>query len=182
MLPADGAPRKPWSARPPGAALTVPGRGRSVEPGEGVRETARRQPRAMLGLVEVWDMTTPTTVRGYAVRARSTDTFGRLLCSARDQHLVVDGPVENGCPGEAITPGELFLAGVASCGVELVQVLAAEQQIPLQGVSVAVEGVVDRSRPVRQDVTLFNTVRLRFELTGVSEEQGRQLIERFKRR
>lgn len=127
-------------------------------------------------------MATPTNVRRYSVQARSTDTFGRLLCSARDQHLVVDGPVENGCPGEAITPGELFLGGVASCGVELVQVLAAEQQLPLRGVSVSVEGVVDRGRPVRPDVTLFNTVRLRFHLVGVSAEQGAELIERFKRR
>ena len=55
-------------------------------------------------------------IRTYAVRARSTDTFGRVLCSARDQHLVVDGPVQNGCPGEAIGPAELFLGGVATCG------------------------------------------------------------------
>ena len=29
----------------------------------------------------------PTAARRYAVRAQSTDTFGRVLCSARDQHL-----------------------------------------------------------------------------------------------
>ena len=60
------------------------------------------------------------------MQARSTDTFGRVLLSARDQHFVVDGPVQNGCPGEAVTPGEIFLAGVAACGVELVQVFARE--------------------------------------------------------
>ena len=58
-------------------------------------------------------------IRSYSVKARSTDTFGRVLCNARDQHLVVDGPVQNGCPGEALGPAELFLAGVAGCGVEL---------------------------------------------------------------
>ena len=63
-------------------------------------------------------------VRRYGVSARSTDTFGRVLWSCRDQHFVADGPVWNGCPGEAVTPGELFLAGVATCGVELLQVLA----------------------------------------------------------
>ena len=62
-------------------------------------------------------------VRDYQVEARSTDTFGRVLVSSRDQHLVVDGPVQNGCPGEAINPAELFLSGVAACGVERVQVL-----------------------------------------------------------
>ena len=63
----------------------------------------------------------------YEVQARSTETFGRGLCSARNHHFVVDGPVQNGCPGEAITPAELFLAGVAACGVELVQVIARER-------------------------------------------------------
>src|SRR5258708_4818273 len=67
---------------------------------------------------------TQAEVRRYKTGARSTETFGRVLVSARDQHLIVDGPVQNGCPGEAITPAELFLSGVAACGVELIQVLA----------------------------------------------------------
>ena len=50
---------------------------------------------------------------------------------ASDQDFVVDGPVQNGCPGEAITPGEIFLAGVA-CGVELLQVTARVQNVPLR--------------------------------------------------
>jgi hypothetical protein len=45
-------------------------------------------------------------VRQYELQARSTETFGRVLCSARTHHFVVDGPVQNGCPGEAITPGD----------------------------------------------------------------------------
>src|SRR5215210_5733448 len=79
-------------------------------------------------------------IREYTAQARSTETFGRVLCNARDQHFVVDGPVQNGCPGEAITPAEVFLAGVAACGVELVQVLAKQSEIPLQAVRVAIEG------------------------------------------
>jgi uncharacterized OsmC-like protein len=123
-----------------------------------------------------------TDVRRYAAQARSTETFGRVLCSARDQHFVADGPVQNGCPGEALSPGELFLAGVASCGVELVQVIAAEQNVPVRAVSATIEGVMDRGQPVRPDVTLFNTVRLQFHLRGVTEQQGAGLIDTFKRR
>jgi hypothetical protein len=48
-------------------------------------------------------------VRQYELQARSTETFGRVLCGARTHHFVGDGPLQNGCPGEAITPGELFL-------------------------------------------------------------------------
>jgi uncharacterized OsmC-like protein len=123
-----------------------------------------------------------TNVRRYTVQAGSTETFGRVLCSARTQHFVVDGPVQNGCPGEAVSPAELFLAGVASCGVELVQVIAAEQNVPLQAVSATIEGLQDRGQPVRPDVSLFNQVRLEFHLRGATEEQGTQLIETFKRR
>jgi uncharacterized OsmC-like protein len=127
-------------------------------------------------------MTQASNVRRYQTRAQSTDTFGRVLCNARDQHLVVDGPVQNGCPGEAITPAELFLSGVAACGVELLQVLARQQQVPLQSVRVAIEATQDPSAPVRPDVNLFNSVRVDLELGGVTDEQGRDLVERFKRR
>ena len=121
-------------------------------------------------------------IRSYNVSARSTDTFGRVLCNARDQHFVVDGPVQNGCPGEAVGPAELFLAGVGACGVELVHVIAKEQQIPLRSVQVQIDGSMDRSKPVRSDVTVFNSVHLRFQLAGVSQAQGADVIDRFKRR
>ncbi len=121
-------------------------------------------------------------VRRYEVQARSTETFGRVLCSARNHHFVVDGPVQNGCPGEALTPAELFLAGVAACGVELMQVIAREQKAPLQGASVGIYGALDRRNPVSPDLTLFNSVRLQFQLKGVTAEQGALLIAAFKGR
>ena len=125
---------------------------------------------------------TQAEVREYAAQASSTDTFGRVMCTARNHYFVVDGPVQNRCPGEAITPSELFLSGVAACGVELVQVLAKAQAIPLGGIAVDIHGTFDPSRPVRPDVSLFNTVRLRFRMKGVSEPQARQLLEAFKGR
>jgi uncharacterized OsmC-like protein len=120
--------------------------------------------------------------RVYGVRARSTDTFGRVLWSCRDQHFVADGPVQNGCPGEAVTPAELFLAGIAACGVELVQVIARAGDVPLRAVRAEITGELDPAKPVRTDVNVFNSVRLSFELAGVTEEQGRELVESFKRR
>jgi organic hydroperoxide reductase OsmC/OhrA len=123
-----------------------------------------------------------SSIRSYAAQARSTDTFGRVLCAARNQHFVVDGPAQNGCPGEAVNPGELFLAGVAACGVELVQVISKEQQLAPTSIAVDIEGAMDRSKPVRQDVTVFNAVALRFQLAGVTQAQATDLIERFKAR
>lgn len=125
---------------------------------------------------------TQSPAGSYTVQARSTDTFGRVLCNTRNHHFIVDGPVQNGCPGEAVTPAELFLTGVAACGVELLQVIAREEQFPLQAVNVEIAGALDRSNPVRRDVTVFNSVQLRFNLKGVTQAQGGALIDRFKGR
>ena len=128
-------------------------------------------------------MTAPSpSVREYTVRASTTRTFGRVLAGARAHHFVVDGPVQNGCPGEEVTPAELFLAGVASCGAELVQVIAREEGMPLESVDVTMTGVVDRSRQSRSDVTTFTTVHLDLVLGGVSGAQAAALVEGFKRR
>src|SRR5437764_14486060 len=97
---------------------------------------------------------TQQAVRQYEIEARSTETFGRVLCSARTHHFVVDGPLQNGCPGEAITPGELFLSGVDGCGVELVHVLARAQQVLLQAATVAIPAVLDSSKAVRSEADL----------------------------
>ena len=120
--------------------------------------------------------------RQYEVRAESSTVFGRVLCGARNHHLVVDGPEQNGCLGEEVTPAELFLAGVACCGVELIQVLAKSAEIPLKSVHVSIRGMQDRSRPVRPDVSLFNSVRLQFKFLGINQQQAGQLIESFKGR
>src|SRR5438105_7114760 len=111
-------------------------------------------------------------VRQYELQARSTETFGRVLCSARTHHFVVDGPIQNGCPGEAITPGELFLSGVAACGVELVQVLARAQQVPLQATTVAILAVLDPSKPVPPGASLFDSAPLPFHVQAVTQEQA----------
>ena len=111
-----------------------------------------------------------------------------MLLSARDQHFVIDGPVHNGCPGEAVTPPEAFLAGVAACGVELLHVIARD--LPTVGVTARglrrvrldISGEIEPGNPVREGVTVFNRVRLHFELDGVNMEQGELLVRRFKGR
>ena len=125
---------------------------------------------------------TDSTVRQYAARAASSDVFGRVVCSVRNHHYVIDGPEQNGCPGEEVTPAELFLSAVASCGVELVQVIAKADGIPLQGIAVDIQGRMDRSKPVRPDVSLFNSVKLQFHMKGITDSDAKQLVEKFKGR
>ena len=124
----------------------------------------------------------PSTLREYELAARTTDVFGRVLCQARTHHFVVDGPVQNGCPGEELTPPEVFLSAVASCGVELVQVIARDTKVNIGPVSVAIHGIVDRSRQARTDVTLFNTITVDFTVTGTDGASAAALVEGFKKR
>jgi uncharacterized OsmC-like protein len=118
----------------------------------------------------------------YTVHAASTSTFGRVLLDARDQHLVIDGPVANGCPGEALTPAEAFLGGVASCAVELVQVIARSSGLDVDGVEAEISGTIDRAHAIRDDVTTFSSVSLHLTVRGVGDEDAALLVEAFKRR
>jgi uncharacterized OsmC-like protein len=128
-------------------------------------------------------MTAPsTTLREYDVSARSTDVFGRVACSARNHHFIVDGPVQNGCPGEEITPVEVFLSAVAACGVELIHVIAKGDGVPLRAVAVKIHGEVDRAKQARTDVTTFNRVQVDFTLFGTDGARAAALVEGFRRR
>jgi uncharacterized OsmC-like protein len=104
------------------------------------------------------------------------------LCSVRDHHFIVDGPVQNGCPGEEVTPVEVFLSSVAACGVELIHVIARDQQVPLRSVRVSIHGTVDRAKQARTDLTTLNSVALDFALSGADDAQAAALVEGFKRR
>ena len=127
-------------------------------------------------------MTAPPTIREYDVAARTTDVFGRVLCNARTHHFIVDGPVQNGCPGEELTPPELFLSSVAACGIELVQVIAKETNVAIGPVNVKIHAWMDRARQARADVTLFNSVRMDFTVSGTDGASAAALVEAFKRR
>jgi uncharacterized OsmC-like protein len=118
-------------------------------------------------------------LREFDVRAGSTETPGRVLCTVRNHHIIVDGPVQNGFPGEEITPAELFLTAVASCGVELAQMLAIQNDISLEAIHVKIHGILDRGNPVRTDYTVFNHVQVNCHLRGVTQEQAEQLVEGF---
>ncbi|MBM4358904.1 MAG: OsmC family protein [Deltaproteobacteria bacterium] len=125
---------------------------------------------------------TPTTVREFQLEARSTGTFGRVLCSTRHHHFIVDGPVQNGCAGEALTPPELFLSSVLTCGVELIEVIARDGGVALGSVRGTIRARLDRAAQAREDLTLFNAVALHFVLTGVSPAEAGMLVSGFQRR
>lgn len=108
----------------------------------------------------------------YAVRSASSGTLKRTITSARDHHLIIDSP----SIGEEITSGEAFFAGVASCGVTLIEGAAQEMDIPLKRMSVEVQAF----RPTQPDTVIYDHVDMNFVMHGVSQEQGAALLDRYK--
>ena len=111
------------------------------------------------------------------VESSSSGVEGRSLNSARTNHFIVDEPAYNGGPGEALTPAEVFLSGVSSCGVLLVEAFARKDGVEVKGVACRVEGLRTRENPAD-----FRNVNVRFEIRGVDDARGKDLVEKFKAR
>ena len=111
------------------------------------------------------------------VESRMSGVEGRSLNAARTNHFIVDEPAYNGGPGEAPTPAEVFLSGVSSCGVLLVDKFARQEGIVLSSVQCHVDGIRTTENPAD-----FVEVKVDFVLKGVDENKGRALVEKFKGR
>ncbi len=90
---------------------------------------------------------------------------------------MIDEPPFAGGPGEAVTPEESFLAGIAACGVSLVEKYGEERDLPLEDIDVRISGVRDVDDPSR-----YKRVEMEFRLRGVSRNQARQLVESYEER
>ena len=108
------------------------------------------------------------------VRSETTATPGRSVSHVRGQDLLIDEPTHLGGPGERITPAEAFLAGVAACGVLMVQGRARDTGIPLTRVEATIEAVRRRS-----DTSVFQEVRLAFVLSGPDQPQAEDLVSHY---
>jgi organic hydroperoxide reductase OsmC/OhrA len=105
-----------------------------------------------------------------------------MQLSARHQHVTVDGPPWNDFPGEELMPGEVFLGGVATCAVELLQMFSRDDGMPLGDVRVQINAELDPDDQPHPGHTLFNRVRMRVEVDGVSQDRAEELVDRFKGR
>ena len=112
----------------------------------------------------------------YKVRSYSTGTLGRAICNSRIHHWVAD---DSG--GEEIGAGELFLSGISACAVNMVERLAKEGQMPLDWMDVSVEAYRDPDK-VPGERTVYDDIRIHFEMWGVSNDHGNQLVEMWKQR
>ncbi len=108
----------------------------------------------------------------YAVRSESTSVPGRSLNHARTNHWVIDSPSG---PNEAVTTGESFMAGIAACGVTLIERHAQQKGLPFGTLAVSAEGV--RTEASMPD---FDHIDFHFVFTGVTQEQAASYVDVWK--
>jgi uncharacterized OsmC-like protein len=104
----------------------------------------------------------------------SSGTIGRARNEVRGVSVAFDSSSRP--QPDALTNSEAFLGSVSSCGVTLIEAHARETGVPLQGMTVTIEG----RRPATQP--RFSAVTLTFELAGVSQAQAEALVETYRQR
>ena len=112
----------------------------------------------------------------YKARAYSTGTLGRAICNARTHHFVADD-----AGGEELGAGEFFFSGIGACAVNMVERLADKDDIGLEWMDVSVESYRN-SDADRGDLTLYDAIRIKFEMWGVDDEDAHNLVETWKKR
>jgi uncharacterized OsmC-like protein len=114
----------------------------------------------------------------------SSATPGRAVVQIRHNHLVTDDPSEPSSyyqgPGEAPGSLELFLGGVVSCAVLMLERIARSEGRSLGPVRAEMEATRDPASPSQPPV--LDTAKLTFVFQGLSDEDAAQLVETFKRR
>ena len=109
------------------------------------------------------------------VRSVTSGVFGRSLNSARSNHFVIDEPAHRGGPGEAMAPSEAFLAGIAACGVLIVEAQAAATGVALRSVEAGLDAVRRRETPNR-----FESITIRFQLGGdLTTNEAEELVRAY---
>ena len=114
----------------------------------------------------------------------SSGTPGRAIVQVRSNHFVTDDPSTpssyyNG-PGEAPGSLELFLSGVVSCAVLMLERIARAEGRALGPIRAEMEATRDPSSPAQPPV--LDSARLTFIFQGLSREEAGQLVETFKGR
>lgn len=110
----------------------------------------------------------------YGVISRSTELTGRTITSARNNHIVIDSPSG---PNEALTTGEAFVAGIAACGVTLVQSIARERGIAVGPLSCDIAAVRLKSSPAD-----ISRLEVRFDFQHLDRRQATELVEGWRSR
>ena len=77
--------------------------------------------------------------------------------------------------------GELFLSGITACAVNMVERLADTGNVNLDWMDVGAEAWRDPDAP-KGDLTVYEAIRVSFEMWGVDDDQAHELVETWKKR
>jgi len=114
----------------------------------------------------------------------SSATPGRAIVQIRNNHLVTDDPSEPSSyyqgPGDAPGSLELFLGGVVSCAVLMLERIARSEGRELGPIRAEMEAARDPASPAQPPV--LDSARLTFVFQGMTDEEAGRLVETFKRR
>jgi uncharacterized OsmC-like protein len=120
------------------------------------------------------------TMLTWEAETASSGIPGRAISRIRNNNFLVDDyafPPYNG-PGEEPGAGELFLAGVTTCAVLMVERIARHAELPMTHVRAVMEGSRDPDSPEQPPV--LQKARLTFTFRGLTREQAGGLVESFK--
>jgi uncharacterized OsmC-like protein len=122
-------------------------------------------------------------IRG-SVACYSSGTPGRAIVQVRENHLVTDDPSEPSSyyhgPGEAPGSLELFLGGIVSCAVLMLERIARAESRTLGPIRAEMEATRDPASTGRPPV--LDTAKLTFVFQGLTNEEAGHLVETFKGR
>ena len=114
----------------------------------------------------------------------SSGTPGRAIVQIRHNHLVTDDPSEPRSyyqgPGEAPGSLELFLSGVVSCAVLMLERIARSEGRTLGPIRAEMEATRDPAATSQPPV--LDSARLTFVFQGMTTEEAGQLVDTFKAR
>lgn len=112
----------------------------------------------------------------YEAKSYSTGIVGRSICNARNHHWVAENT-----GGEAVGAGEMFCASIAACAVNMVSTIADKENRALDGMEVNVALYRDFDKPAGE-VSLYDSVRVQFQMWGISDDDARFLVKTWKNR
>jgi uncharacterized OsmC-like protein len=114
----------------------------------------------------------------------SSGVAGRALVQVRSNHFVTDDPSEPSPyysgPGEAPGSLELFLSGVVSCAVLMLERIARSEGRVLGPIRAEMQATRDPNSTSQPPV--LDSARLTFVFAGLTREEAGELVETFKRR